>query len=105
MAENLDLSVLISQVPRVQKIQGDIQQTPLSAQEGLQREVEKKQERQQKEIEGSSKGSQSDKVEINKKRKREHREEKKKKKKQSKQKQEKDATGISDRGQILDIEV
>ncbi len=62
MPGNFDFSVLISQVPRVQKIHGDIQQAPLSNQESLQREVEKKQEREHSEVESSSKGSGSDKV-------------------------------------------
>ncbi len=42
MPGNFDFSVVISQVPRVQKIQGDIQKGPFNLQEGIQREVEKK---------------------------------------------------------------
>ncbi len=104
MPGNFDFSVLISQVPRVQKIQGDVQQAPVTTQDSLQREVEKKQRQASKEVQQSSEGSQSDKVSINKDGRGGGREKKRKKRERKDPKEDKKSKS-PERGKFVDIEV
>ncbi|GAB6161873.1 hypothetical protein JCM12298_10320 [Desulfothermus naphthae] len=106
MAGNFDFSVIISQVPHVQKMQGDIQKGPFNLQEGLQREIDKKQDKVPKEIEESAKGGKFQKVGDDRQRKGSQSKERQKKEKREKEKDKK-AHKLTDStiGRILDIKV
>ena len=106
MVGNFDFSVIISQVPHVQKMQGDIQKGPFNLQEGLQREFDKKQDKVPKEIEESAKGGEFQKVGDDRERRGGQSKERQKKENKRKQKDE-EAHKLTDStlGRILDIKV
>ncbi len=105
MVGGYDLSVLISQVPRVQKVQGDIQQNPLAVQEGLQREVEKKQEQEKKEVQRSEEGRDMKKVGDEGERKGKEEGRRRGNRRDRGQKDKKKMIAEEERGKIVDLEV
>ncbi len=104
MANPFDLSVLISQMPRVQKLQGDLQSFPGSMQNQLAREVIAKQKREQHEVPKTEKGEGTFSVQPDQERGQEQ-EHKGRKKEHSEQEAGSDHDFRSDQGRLIDLEV
>ncbi len=104
MVNPFDLSVLISQMPRVQKLQGDLQSFPGSMQNQLAREVIEKQKREQHQVPKTEKGEGAFQVQPDQDR-RQGRESEDRDREQSGPDSESDRDFRSDQGRLIDLEV
>jgi hypothetical protein len=104
MANPFDLSVLISQMPRVQKLQGDLQSFPGSMQNQMAREVIEKQKREQQEVPKTEKGEGAFQVQPDQER-RQSRDRKEKDRDDSGDSLEKGDDDRKDQGRLIDVEV